>query len=105
MIVGRKESSTPRFRFLVEDEKGRGVSVDWLLMPLGWLKMVSREQDAYNPRDIDSLRCSNGRSSSDPAGTCASTVLVLVFEACTIPLTAKSKPYVKSTLFVVLIHP
>lgn len=37
---GRKESSTPRFRFVVGDVKGVGVSVDWLLGLLDCLKIL-----------------------------------------------------------------
>lgn len=82
MTEGRKENSTSRFKSLVADVKGSGVSVDWLLIGLEGLDRVTRELDAHNPREIDSFRDSNGRSSSEPGGTYVEKDQVLVFEAC-----------------------
>lgn len=55
---------------------------------------------------MDSLRASNGRSSSEPDGTYGTVVSVKAFDACIAsPLTVKSKPYVKLTSLVVFTHP
>ena len=62
--------------------------------------------EAYNPIDMDSLRASNGRSSSEPDGTYGKVVSVKAFDACIAsPLTVKSKPYVKLTSLVVFTQP
>ena len=81
LTVGRKESSTPRFKSFVADVKGVGVSVDWLLTKSDRLEIFT-QRDAYNPIEIDSLRDFNGRSSSEPGGTYAQTISVLVFKTC-----------------------
>ena len=81
--VGRKEKERVRFGFFVGGGRGGGVRVEELLVWLvGWLDLVGldcfdgipreREREkgeAYNPIDMDSLRASNGRSSSEPDGT------------------------------------